>query len=66
MKSLELNQTENVQGGLSKCEWGMTLATVFVGGAFSLATAGMWAFFVGGLFGVGGALATEAVCEGKD
>lgn len=56
---------ENVEGSLSKCEWGMTLATVFVGGAFTLATAGLGAFLVGGLFGIGGALATEAVCGGN-
>ena len=43
----------------------MTLATVFVGGAFTLATAGLGAFVVGGLFGVGGAVATDAVCEGR-
>lgn len=65
MKTLELYQMENVEGSLSKCEWGMTLATVFVGGAFTLATAGLGAFLVGGLFGIGGALATEAVCGGN-
>ena len=66
MKNLELNQMETLQAGkLSKCEWGMTLATVFVGGAFTLATAGLGAFVVGGLFGVGGAVATDAVCEGR-
>ena len=65
MKTLSLTEMEITQGGLSKCEWGMTLATVFVGGAFTLATAGIGAFFVGGLFSIGGTLATEAVCGGK-
>mgnify|MGYP003384097972 FL=1 len=63
MRILELNQMEQIEGGLSRCEWGMTLATVFVGGAFTLATAGIGSFFVGAIFGVGGALATEAVCQ---
>ena len=61
---LTLEEMENVMAGAgSNCKLGMRLATVFVGGAFALATAGIGSFVVGGLFGMGGAYLEDRVCR---
>ena len=63
MKTLNLNEMEIIEAGRgSNCSLGIALAGAFVGGAFTLATAGVGSFFVGVGFGLFTHWAEKRLC----